>query len=82
MQNTQSRKRCVPVQEADGLEAFAEHVGDLRLLHARLGDQVGQAAALQVLHHHPQLLVADQVALDNAGSILHNTRCSYIPRCS
>ena len=45
------------MEEVEGLEDFAADGRDLALVHAGLGDDVGEAAPRQVLHRHPQLLV-------------------------
>ena len=53
----------VRVQVVEREQALLGHGGHLRLVHDRLEHDVGERAALQVLHHDPQLFVA-QVALD------------------
>lgn len=50
------------VQIGERLQALSTHGGDLLLVHARVRDNVGECAALQVLHDDPEL-VLHQVAV-------------------
>ena len=63
---------AVGVQVGERVEDTLAHGGYLQLVHARLGDDVGERAAAQILHHDPELVV-DQVAavhVDNVGVLV------------
>lgn len=45
--------------------------GDLSLIHARLGHNIGKGATSEVLHHHKKLVSNQETEKKNA----HNQRC-------
>ena len=65
---------ALAVEVGQRLETHHAHGGDLLLGHAHVGDDVGEGAALQVLHHHPEL-VLHQVAVVH----LHDVGVVIVP---
>ena len=54
---------AVLVQEAQRLEARLADGGDLLLVELRVRHDVGERAALEELHHHPQLVVHQEAVV-------------------